>query len=147
MEFQKFYFRNSIINIPYASEFQKIQHTGISQKHICQKLQKYTAISQEISYQLSYNMDKIPGTSLENIGNNLTIQSKSNELMDVFNIKTREITKAMQGLHFSTNAMRNKLSRGHITNNCPIIMQVTMGNNATTQGKSGDLSPFPVLMA
>ena len=37
----------------------------------------------------------------------------------------------MQVLHFSTVDLRNKLSRGHITNNCPIIAQVTMGNNVT----------------
>ena len=39
----------------------------------------------------------------------------------------------MQGLYFSTIGLRNKLSRGCITNSCPIITQVTMGNNATTQ--------------
>ena len=77
-------------------------------------------------------MDKISGTSSKIIENNLTIQSKSNELIDEFNIKTTEITKAVQGLHFSTTDLRNKLSIGHITNNCPIITQVTMGNNATT---------------
>ena len=71
------------------------------------------------------NMDKILGTSLEIIENNLTIQSKSNELIDVFNTKTKEITEAMQSLHFSTIDLRNKLSRGHITNNGPIIAQVT----------------------
>ena len=38
----------------------------------------------------------------------------------------------MQGLHFSTTDLRNKLSRSHITNNCPIIAEVTVGNNATT---------------
>ena len=77
-------------------------------------------------------MDEIPGTS-EITENNLTIQSKSNELIDEFNIKTREITKAMQGLHFSTFDLRNKLSRGHTTNNCPIITQVTRRNKATPQ--------------
>ena len=75
-------------------------------------------------------MDEILGPSLEI---NLSIQSKSNELIDEFNTKTREITEAMQGLHFSTMDFRNKLSRSHITNNCPIIAQVTMGNNVTTQ--------------
>ena len=39
----------------------------------------------------------------------------------------------MQGLHFSTTDVRNKLSKGHITNNCPIITQVATGNNVTTQ--------------
>ena len=55
------------------------------------------------------------------------------ELIDEFNLKTRDITKAMEGLHFSTIDLRNKLSRGCITNNCPIITQVSMGNNTTTQ--------------
>ena len=79
------------------------------------------------------NMDEIPGTSSEIIENNLTIQLKSNELIDVFNTKTMEITEAMKGLHFSTIGLRNKLSRGCITNKHPIIAQVTMGNNVTTQ--------------
>ena len=79
------------------------------------------------------NMDEILDTSSEIIENNLTIQSKSNELIDIFNSKTKEIPEAMQGLHYSTINLRNKLSRGHITNNCPIIAQVTMGNNVTMQ--------------
>ena len=66
-------------------------------------------------------MNKILSTSLEIIENNLAIQSKSNELIDEFIIKTREITKAMQGLYFSTTDLRNKLSQGCTTNNCPII--------------------------
>ena len=77
-------------------------------------------------------MVKILGTSSEILQNNLTIHSNSNELIDEFNIKTREITKAMQSLHFNTTDLRNKLSRGCITNNCPIITQVMVGNNATT---------------
>ena len=68
-------------------------------------------------------MDEIRGTSSEIIENKMTIQSKSNE----FNTKTKEITDSMQGLHFSTIDLRNKLSRGCIANNCPIITQVTMG--------------------
>ena len=79
------------------------------------------------------NMDKILDTSSESLQNNLTIQSKSNELIDEFNIKTRGITKAMQDLHLNTIDLRNKLSRGQITNKCPIITQVTVGTNATTQ--------------
>ena len=39
----------------------------------------------------------------------------------------------MQGLHFSTTDLKNKLPRGCITNNCPIITQVTTGNNITMQ--------------
>ena len=78
-------------------------------------------------------MDEILGTSSEIIENDLTMQSKSNELIDLFNTKTKVLTEAMQGLHFSAIHLRNKLSRGHITNNCPIITQVTIGNNVTTQ--------------
>ena len=29
----------------------------------------------------------------------------------------------MQGLHFSTTDLRNKLSRGHITNNCLLLLR------------------------
>ena len=77
-------------------------------------------------------MDEILGASSEILQNNLTIQSKSNALIDEFNIKTREITKAKQGLHFSTIDLRSKLSRGCITNNHPIITQIMAGNNAAT---------------
>ena len=80
-----------------------------------------------------YNMDEIPGTSTGITKNNLTFKSKSNELIDTLNIKTKETAEAMQGLHFSTIDLRNKLSKGHITNNCPITTQVTTGNNATMQ--------------
>ena len=76
-------------------------------------------------------MDEIPGTSSEILQNNLTIQSNSNELIEDFNIKTREVTRAMQGLHFSMINLKNKFSKGRINNNCPIITQVT-GNNIAT---------------
>ena len=92
-------------------------------------------------------MDKISGTSSEILQSNLTTKSKSNELIDEFNIKTREITNAMQGLHFSTIDLRNKLSRSCIINNHPIISQVMAGNNATTQVRMEDLPPCPVLLA
>ena len=75
-------------------------------------------------------MDKIPGTSSGILQNNLTIQSNSNELIGDFNIKTIEITKEMQDLHFSMTDLRNKLSKVHINNNYPIIAQV-MGNKTT----------------
>ena len=39
----------------------------------------------------------------------------------------------MQCLHFNTIDLRNKLSRGCITNNCPIIAEDTAGNNVTMQ--------------
>ena len=70
---------------------------------------------------------EIPGTSSDQ--NNLIIQSHSNELNEDFNIKTREITKAMQELHFSTIYLRNKLSKSRVNNNHPIITQVTGKNN------------------
>ena len=38
----------------------------------------------------------------------------------------------MQELHFSTIDLRNKLSKGRVNNNCPIIAQVTERNNMTT---------------
>ena len=76
-------------------------------------------------------MDKILATSSEILQKDLTIQSKSNALIEDFNIKTREITRAMQGLHFSLSNLRNKLSKGHITNNHPITIQ-GMGNNIST---------------
>ena len=38
----------------------------------------------------------------------------------------------MQGLHFSMIDLRNKLSKGCINNNHPIITQVTVGNNNVT---------------
>ena len=47
-------------------------------------------------------------------------------------LKLREITKGMQELHFSTINLRNKLSKGRVNNNCPIITQVTGRNNMTT---------------
>ena len=79
-------------------------------------------------------MDEISCTSSEIIENNVTIQSKSNEPIDELNTKTSEITDAMKGLHFNTIDVRNKLSRGCITNNyCSTIAQVTTGNNVTTQ--------------
>ena len=77
-------------------------------------------------------MDEILGHFFRNLQNNLTIWSNSNELIEDINIKTREITRAMQGMHFSIIDFRNKLSKGHITNNHPIITQVTMENNIAT---------------
>ena len=55
--------------------------------------------------------------------NNIAISSNSTELIDEFNTKTNEITKAMGELHFSTIDLRNKLTKR--TNNHPIITQVT----------------------
>ena len=61
--------------------------------------------------------------------------SNSNELMEEFNKKTNEILKTMAGLHFSTIDLRNKLTKGCINNNFPIITQVTVGNVSQGQGQ------------
>ena len=59
--------------------------------------------------------------------------SNSNEFIEQFK-KATEITKTMEGLHFSTIDLRNKLSKGCINNNGPIIAQVMVGN-VTNQGQ------------
>ena len=61
--------------------------------------------------------------------------SNSNELVEQFNKKTNEITKTMAGLHFSTIHLRNKLPKGCINKNHPIITQVTVGNVLQGQGQ------------
>ena len=75
--------------------------------------------------------DKIPGTSDQNL-NSLILRSDSHELIHDFNTKTKEITKMMKDLHFSTIDLRNKLSKGRVNNNHPIIAQVNGENNMTT---------------
>ena len=45
--------------------------------------------------------DEIPSTSDQNL-NSLIVRSNSNELIEDFNTKTKEITKVMEELHFST---------------------------------------------
>ena len=62
--------------------------------------------------------------------NNLT--SNSNELLDYFNTKTKEIIKGLHELHFSTIDLRNKLNSGRVNKDCPIITQVTGRNNIST---------------
>ena len=65
--------------------------------------------------------------------NNLA--SNSNELLDQFNTKTKEIIKGLHELHFSTKYVRNKLNSGRVNrvnNGCPIITQVTGRNNIST---------------
>ena len=74
-------------------------------------------------------------------------KSESNELIDIFNIKTKEITEAMQGLHFSTIVLRNKLSRGHITNNYPIYHSGHNRKQCYYASYSGDISPGQILLA
>ena len=68
--------------------------------------------------------DEIPGTSSDLIIN-VPISSNSDEIIDQFNNKTTETTKAMVELHFSTIDLRNKLSKGRTNNNHPIITRVT----------------------
>ena len=70
--------------------------------------------------------DEIPGTSSDPfLNNNITISSNSDEILDQFNTKTTEITKAMGELHFRTIDLRNKLTKGRANNIYPIITQVT----------------------
>ena len=76
--------------------------------------------------------DEIPGTSSNQNLDSLISRSNSNELIEGFNTKTKEINKAMQELHFSTTNLRNKLSKGRVNNIHPIFTQVTGRNNMTT---------------
>ena len=62
--------------------------------------------------------------------NNLA--SNSNELLDQFNTKTKEIIRGLHKLHFSTIYLRNKLNSGRVHNGFPIITQVTERNNIST---------------
>ena len=59
----------------------------------------------------------------------------SDEIIDQFNTKTKEIIKTMASLHFSTIDLRNKISQGCINNNFPIITQVTPRNYQLGQGQ------------
>ena len=60
--------------------------------------------------------------------------SNSEEIIQQFNDKTKEIIKTMASLHFSTIDLRNKLSQGH-TNNVNLITQVTMRNYQSGQSQ------------
>ena len=93
----------------------------------------------------SCNSDEILGTSSDpNLNLNTDISSNSNELIEEFNTKTNEITKAMNELHFSTIDLRNKLSRGRVNNNHPIITQVTGRENITANAQVRvDIYPPP----
>ena len=61
--------------------------------------------------------------------------SDSEAIIQLFNDKTKEITKTMANLHFSTIDLRNKLSQGCITNINPIITQVTRNFQNQGQGQ------------
>ena len=88
-------------------------------------------------------MDENPGTSVGVTENSLTFKSKLNELIDTFNTKSKE---SLQDLHFSTIALRNKLFKGFITNNCPIITRLQL--ETMQQCKLGwAYTPSPVLLA
>ena len=54
----------------------------------------------------------------------------------------------MQGLHFSTIDLRNKLSKGRIKNKGLIIAQVTgkKQHEYHFTGQGGDLPPCPVML-
>ena len=117
---------NPIINRPLHSV-----SSGNLAQNISFKSFKHIQQSQKRSHMNSHKtQDEILGTSSDQ--NNLIIQLDSNELTKDCNIKTREVTKAMQELHFSTMNLRNKLSIGRVNNNCPIIIQVTGKNNMAT---------------
>ena len=60
------------------------------------------------------------------------LMSNSNELLDQFNTKTKEIIKGLHELHFSTIDLRNKLNSGRVNNDHPIITQVIGRNNIST---------------
>ena len=65
--------------------------------------------------------------------------------IEEFNTKTNEITKAMNELHFSIIDLRNKLSRGRVNNNHPIITQVTGRENITANAQVRvDIYPPPM---
>ena len=54
----------------------------------------------------------------------------------------------MQELHFSTIDLRNKLSKGRVKNNHPIITQVTRRNNMTTATQVRvEIYPSTILLA
>ena len=74
--------------------------------------------------------DSNPGSSKDP---NFT--SNSDEIIQQFNSKTKEIIKTMASLHFSTIDLRNKISQGCINNNIPIITQVTLGNYQPGEGQ------------
>ena len=91
----------------------------------------FETIMQSCKRSCTNSRNEIPGTSSDLIIN-VPISSNSDEIIDQFNNKTTEITKAMGELHFSTIDLRNKLSKGRTINNRPIITQVT-GREAITQ--------------
>ena len=59
----------------------------------------------------------------------------SEAIIQQFNEKTKEITKTMADLRFSTIDLRNKISQGCITNINPIITQVTRNSQNQGQGQ------------
>ena len=77
------------------------------------------------------SFEDIPGPSTnQNFSSN---PSDSEAIIQQFNDKTKEITKTVANLHFSTIDLRNKISQGCITNINPIITQVT--RNFQNQGQ------------
>ena len=86
------------------------------------------------------NMGEIPGTSSEITENSLTFRSKSNELIDINSIKTKEVAEAMQGLHFSMIDLRNKLSKGHIIPQ-PYYHSGRNWKQCYNASKGGDIPP------
>ena len=113
-------------NTPYNTQL-----TSISSDNLACKVpfKSFENIQQSHKRYHTNSHNEIPGTSSDPNVN--LISKNSNELLDEFNTKTNEITKGLHELHFSTIDLRNKLSKGRVNNNHPIIIQVTRRNNMT----------------
>ena len=113
-------------NTPYNTRLPSISSNNLSCKV---SFKSFKNIQQSCKRSHTNSCNEITCTSSDP---NLNLISNSNELLDEFNTKTNEITKGLHELHFSTIDLRNKLSKGRVNNNCPIITQVTGRNNAST---------------
>ena len=120
-------------NADSKAEENKEDSLPISQVNTCSStgnlsrkvsFKSFETITQSRKRSRTNSHNEIPGMSSDPIIN-VPISSNSDEIIDQFNNKTIEITKAMGELHFSTIDLRNKLSKGRTNNNCPIITQVT----------------------
>ena len=112
--------------------------TSISSGNSAQKVsfKSFKNIQQSCKRSCTNSCDEILGTSSNpNLNLNTLISSNSNELIEEFNSRTNEITKAMHELPFSMIDLRNKLPKGRVNNNHPIITQVTGRENMTTNAQ------------
>ena len=127
--------------VNYPSTSKNICHTGKNNPYNMQlALHSSNNLSRKVSFKSFKNLQQSHKRSCTNShnetsdvsdpeSNNLT---NSNELLDQFNTKTKEITKGLHELHFSTIDLRNKINSGRVNNGCPIITQVTGRNNIRT---------------